>query len=130
MLDLAYAGDIVLFSNVYRGMQVLLEKVNNRLDAVCMRINASTIKVLSTLISGELCQAILLNIELTCLSSAWLGHRGDKKQDYSRPLRILSPAILSLVAARNIVAYKGQDLSGSGPFDSALQMRGVASTSR
>ncbi len=29
-----------------------------------------------------------------------------------------------------MVAYKAQDLSGSGPFDSALHVRGVASTSR
>ncbi len=69
VLDLAYAGDIVLFSNVHRGMQVLLETVDNRSDAVCMRINASNIKMLSTLISGELCQDILLDSELTCLSS-------------------------------------------------------------
>ncbi len=37
-------------------------------------------------------------------------HRGDQKQDYSCSLRILSPAIMSMVAALNIVAYKTNEV--------------------
>ncbi len=56
--DLAYADDIVLPANNYRGMQNLLETVN-----ISMHINASKTKVMSALIPGEQHQAVLLEGE-------------------------------------------------------------------
>ncbi len=41
-----------------------------------------------------------------------------------------SNTLLSLVAARNIAAYKGHGLPGSGAFDSVLRLRNVTNTSR
>ncbi len=58
MSDLAYADDIVLQANNYRGMQSLLETVN-----ISMHINASKTKVMLALIPGEQHQAVLLEVD-------------------------------------------------------------------
>ncbi len=57
------------------------------------------------------------------------GQVANEKKDESCPFRILSPEIMSFVAARNIVAYKEHSLPDSGAFESTLRVRDVASTS-
>ncbi len=63
MSDLAYADDIVILSSSYSEMQGLLDAVNRLAAAVGMRINASKTKVMSALVPGEQCQAVLLDGE-------------------------------------------------------------------
>ncbi len=53
---------------------------------------------------------------------------GDQKPYQSCPVCIISFSILPMIAARNIVAYKGQSSPGSGAIDSALRLQNVAST--
>ncbi len=63
MSDLAYAGDISIFSSGYSEMQGLLEAVNRHAAAVDMRINASKTKVRTALIPDEQSQAVQLDGE-------------------------------------------------------------------
>ncbi len=83
-----------------------------------MRINASKIKVISERIRVEQRQAVLFYGEqlegFDKLPSFYFhrkqpGHPRDKEQHTSFPSRFLSSAILSLVSACCIVAYKGRD---------------------
>ncbi len=63
MSDLAYAGNITIFSSSYSEMQGLLEAVNRHAAAVGMTFNASKTNVMSPLIPGEQRQAVLLDGE-------------------------------------------------------------------
>ncbi len=58
--DLAYANDVVILCSSCSEMQGLLEAVNCHAAAVVKRINASKANVMSALIPGEQCQAVLL----------------------------------------------------------------------
>ncbi len=83
-----------------------------------MRINASKTKVMSALIPGELRQAVLLDGEsledvdkFKYFGSMFVengqGTEEIRSRDKSCTFRILSPAILSFVAALNIIPHKG-----------------------
>ncbi len=63
MPSLAYADDITILSSTYGEMQGLLEAGNRHAATAGMRINASKTKVMSTFISGEQRQAVLLDGE-------------------------------------------------------------------
>ncbi len=137
---LAYADDIVILSTNYIEMPGLLDGVCRHASAIGMRINASKTRVMSALMPGEQRQAVLLDGEpledvdrFKYLGSMFVangqGTEEIRSEDYSCLFRILSPAFLSLVTASNIVAHKGQDLSGSCALNVNLQLRNLACTS-
>ncbi len=109
-------------------MQDLLEAVNHHAAAVCMRTDATKATVMPAL--GKQRQTVLLDgepleevdKEFKCLGSTFIANSQGIEEIRSRkqsfPIRILSPAILSLVAA-----YKGKDLPASNSaLDSALRL--------
>ncbi len=61
--NFAYADDIVLPSNNYRGKQDLPKAVNHHTVAFVMQIDASKTRVISALIPGEQRQAVMLYAE-------------------------------------------------------------------
>ncbi len=63
MSDFAYADEIVTPSSSYREMQDLFEDVYRYVAAVGMCINVPKTKLMSALIDGEKCQAVLLDGE-------------------------------------------------------------------
>ncbi len=115
-------------------MQGLLEAVNRHAAAVGMCINGSKTKLMSALTPWWTAPSCLG--ECGQIQVPWLdvrrkrpGHREDQRQDESCPFRILSSATLSLVAAWNIVAYKGQGLPGSSALNFTRRLRDMTCTS-
>ncbi len=104
--------------------------MNGHAPAIFMLVNVSKTMVITVHNPCEQRQAVLPDGET--LEDVQIPrfdcHCKRPGQELSCPLHILSPAILSLVAAGNIAAYKGQDLTCSGSFDSAIRLRDAAST--
>ncbi len=63
MSDLGYADDILTLSIGYKEMKGMFEAVNRHATAVDVRINVSTTKVMSALISVKQQQTVLLDGE-------------------------------------------------------------------
>ncbi len=105
--DMAFADDIVTHSSSYSETQSLLEAVNRHAAKFGMRINASKTKLMAAHILREQHQAVLFDggpLELANLFKFDVrrkrpGHQRDQKQCSPCSFRILSAAILTLVAA-------------------------------
>ncbi len=104
MFDFAYADDIVILSNSYKGDITLA-------DTFGLRFDASKTKVLSALTIGEQRQAALFDGE----------HFSLQMKLTSQVNRFYRISLTN--------TYKGQGLPCSDVFDSAPRLRDVASRS-